>query len=187
MKTFATNGKGSQQTLVELESEKIPVYEDLADAESDLANLAENQIIATHDTGSELSAPVDVVQSSNMHAVTSNAVAEELQDNILQSPITITDLNTQYLVTLKREIGNRPLVLVFTTDINKTGTDKRNYTSLITYDDTAKNYFTFNEERSQTLCYAFVEKVTATTFNLTVFAGTLSSADNYILSAIYRA
>lgn len=78
MKTFATNGTGSQQTLVELESEKIPVYEDLADAESDLANLAENQIIATHDTGSELSAPVDTVQSGNMHAVTSNAVAESL-------------------------------------------------------------------------------------------------------------
>lgn len=75
MKTFATNGTGSQQTLTELDSEKIPVYEDLADAESDLANLAENQIIATHDTGSELSAPVDVVQSGNMHAVTSNAVA----------------------------------------------------------------------------------------------------------------
>lgn len=78
MKTFATNGTGSQQTLTELDSEKIPVYDTLEDAESDLANLAENQIIATHDTGSELSAPVDVVQSGNMHAVTSNAVAESL-------------------------------------------------------------------------------------------------------------
>lgn len=78
MKTFATSGTGNQQTLIELESEKIPVYEDLTDAESDLANLAENQILATKDTGSELSAPVDVVQSGNMHACTSNAVAESL-------------------------------------------------------------------------------------------------------------
>lgn len=77
MKTFATNGTGSQQTLTELDSEKIPVYDTLEDAESDLANLAENQIIATHDTGSELSAPVDTVQSGNMHAATSNAVARE--------------------------------------------------------------------------------------------------------------
>ena len=62
-------------TLEQVPTEKIPVYEDMAAAAADLANLAENQIIATHDTGSELSAPVDVVQSGNMHAVTSNAVA----------------------------------------------------------------------------------------------------------------
>lgn len=62
-------------TLEQVPTEKIPVYEDMAAAVADLANLAENQIIATHDTGSELSAPVDTVQSGNMHAVTSNAVA----------------------------------------------------------------------------------------------------------------
>jgi hypothetical protein len=65
-------------TLEQVPTEKIPVYEDMATAAADLANLAENQIIATHDTGSELSAPVDTVQSGNMHAVTSNAVAESL-------------------------------------------------------------------------------------------------------------
>ena len=64
-------------TLEQVPTEKIPVYEDMAAAESDLANLAENQIIAIHDTGSELSAPVDTIQSGNMHAVTSNAVARE--------------------------------------------------------------------------------------------------------------
>lgn len=63
-------------TLEQVPTEKIPVYEDMADAAADLANLAENQIIATHDTGSELSAPVDTVQSGNMHACTSNAVFE---------------------------------------------------------------------------------------------------------------
>ena len=77
MKTFTTSGTGSQQTLSEIETDKIPVYDSVTDAESDLANLAENQIIATHDTGSELSAPVDTVQSGNMHAVTSNAVANK--------------------------------------------------------------------------------------------------------------
>lgn len=78
MKSYVANGTGSQQTLTESQDNKIPVYDSVSDAESDLANLAENQIIATHDTGSELSAPVDTVQSGNMHAVTSNAVAESL-------------------------------------------------------------------------------------------------------------
>ena len=64
-------------TLEQVPTEKIPVYEDMDAAATDLANLAENQIIATHDTGSELSAPVDTVQSGNMHAVTSNAVANK--------------------------------------------------------------------------------------------------------------
>ena len=79
MKTFTTSGTGSQQTLSPIETDKIPVYDSVTDAEADLANLAENQIIATHDTGSELSAPVDTVQSGNMHAVTSSAVAGALQ------------------------------------------------------------------------------------------------------------
>ena len=64
-------------TLEQVPTEKIPIYDDIDAAAADIANLAENQIIATHDTGSELSAPVDVVQSGNMHAVSSNAVARE--------------------------------------------------------------------------------------------------------------
>jgi hypothetical protein len=78
MKTFSTSGTGNQQTLSEIETDKIPVYDSKADAEADLANLADGQIGATSDTGSELSAPTDTVQSGNMHAVTSNAVAESL-------------------------------------------------------------------------------------------------------------
>ena len=74
MKTFSTSGTGSQQTLSEIESDKIPIYDSMEDVTSDLANLEVGQIVATKDTGSELSAPVDVVQSGNMHAVTSNAV-----------------------------------------------------------------------------------------------------------------
>lgn len=79
MKTFTTSGTGNQQTLSPIETDKIPVYDSVTDAEADLANLAENQIIATHDTGSELSAPTDTIQSGNMHAVTSNAVHEAMQ------------------------------------------------------------------------------------------------------------
>lgn len=57
---------------------KVPVYDTMADAEADLNNLAEGQIIATTDTGDELAQPVDVVESGNLHAVSSDAVAESL-------------------------------------------------------------------------------------------------------------
>lgn len=78
MKTFSTSGTGSQQSLSEIENNKIPVYDTKTDAESDLANLTVGQIIATKDEGNETSTPVDVVQDGNMHAVTSNAVADSL-------------------------------------------------------------------------------------------------------------
>lgn len=74
MKTFTTSGTGSQQTLSELETDKMPLYNSFADAEADLANLEEGQLGATSDTGDELSQPVDTVQAGNLHAVTSNAV-----------------------------------------------------------------------------------------------------------------
>lgn len=75
MKTFTTSGTGSQQTLSELETDKLPLYNSLADAEADLANLEENQIVATKDTGNELAQPVNTVEAGNLHAVTSNAVS----------------------------------------------------------------------------------------------------------------
>ena len=76
MKTFRTVGSGSTQTIEPIENNKIPVYETKTAAETDLANLEVGQIIATKDEGNELSNPVDVVQDGNMHAVTSNAVAD---------------------------------------------------------------------------------------------------------------
>lgn len=76
MKTFSTSGTGIAQTLSEIESEKIPVYDDLDAVIADLANLSVGQIGTTKDTGTELSQPVDVVEEGNLHAVTSNAVAE---------------------------------------------------------------------------------------------------------------
>ena len=76
MKTFRTVGSGSAQTIEPIENNKIPVYETKEAAEADIANLSEGQIIATKDEGNEMFNPVDVVQDGNMHAVTSNAVAD---------------------------------------------------------------------------------------------------------------
>ena len=75
MKTFRTVGSGASQTLEKIENNKIPIYETKAAAEADIANLSDGQIIATKDEGNENAKPVDVVESGNMHAVTSNAVA----------------------------------------------------------------------------------------------------------------
>lgn len=47
MKTFVTSGTGSQQSLQNIHNEKVPVYDSISDAQSDLANLEEGQIIAT--------------------------------------------------------------------------------------------------------------------------------------------
>lgn len=47
MKTFIASGTGSQQSLQNIQNEKVPVYDTISDAQSDLANLEEGQIIAT--------------------------------------------------------------------------------------------------------------------------------------------
>lgn len=78
MKTFSTSGTGNQQTLSEIESNKVPIYDSKADVEADLANLSVGQIVATKDTGDELAQPVNVVESGNLHAVSSDAVAKSL-------------------------------------------------------------------------------------------------------------
>ena len=75
-RTFRTVGSGASQTTEPIENNKIPVYETKAAAEADITNLSDGQIIATKDEGNENAKPVDVVESGNMHAVTSNAVAE---------------------------------------------------------------------------------------------------------------
>ena len=113
MKTFSTSGTGSGQTLSEIESDKIPIYDSLTDVTADLANLSVGQIVATKDTGSELSAPVDTVQSGNMHAVTSNAVAESLKlsdikiTTISDNSATPTIINNSgFLIIIGKITGN---------------------------------------------------------------------------------
>ena len=82
-------------TLEQVPTEKIPIYENRADLDTDLANLAEGQIVATKDTGAELSQPVDVVQSGNLHAVTSNAVAESFFKELWTNPNPASGFNQQ--------------------------------------------------------------------------------------------
>ena len=65
-------------TLEQVPTEKIPIYENRAAVTADLANLTVGQIVATKDTGDELSHPVNVVENGNLHAVSSNAVAEAI-------------------------------------------------------------------------------------------------------------
>ena len=66
-------------TLEQVPTEKIPIYENRAAVTADLANLTVGQIVATKDTGDELAQPVNVVESGNLHAVSSNAVAESMK------------------------------------------------------------------------------------------------------------
>ena len=112
MKTFSTSGTGNQQTLSEIESDKMPIYDSVADAEADLANLEEGQIVATKDTGTELSQPVDVVESGNLHAVTSNAVAQ-VTNNCRIKTVSM-DGNTNAVGTFDvRNIPNIKEILCF--------------------------------------------------------------------------
>lgn len=65
-------------TLEQVPTEKIPIYENRAAVTADLVNLTVGQIVATKDTGDELAQPVNVVEEGNLHAVSSNAVAEAI-------------------------------------------------------------------------------------------------------------
>lgn len=65
-------------TLEPVNIPKVPVYDTAADVEADLTNLNQNQIFLTSDTGNEKAQPVDKVEEGNLHAVTSDAVAESL-------------------------------------------------------------------------------------------------------------
>jgi hypothetical protein len=94
MKTFSTSGTGNQQTLSPIESNKIPIYDSVADVEADLANLEEGQLVATPDTGDELSQPVDVVEEGNLHAVSSDAVHKILFPDYAHGNIFTTDAPT---------------------------------------------------------------------------------------------
>ena len=93
MKLLFTEGVGANQTTTNAQDEKIPVYETKEAAEADIANLSDGQLIATKDEGNEYAKPVDVVESGNMHAVTSNAVAEYVDSKALYNKVT-KDLGT---------------------------------------------------------------------------------------------
>lgn len=74
-KEFYTSGIGSAQTLNPSDESKIKIYDDKAAADLDLANIAENEIIATKAGESEgVVEVVDTVEENNPNAVSSGAV-----------------------------------------------------------------------------------------------------------------
>ena len=96
-RTFRTVGSGNTQSLEPIENNKIPIYETKAAAEADIANLSDGQIIATKDEGNENAKPVDVVEKGNLHAVTSNAVADVLDWNyVIVGPAGSLAIPTEY-------------------------------------------------------------------------------------------
>lgn len=76
----------------------IDVYDSMAELIADLPNLQEGQFAATKDTGDELAQPVDVVEEGNLHAVSSNAVAEMFLNSI-SNDFTISFSNKTANVT----------------------------------------------------------------------------------------
>lgn len=74
-KEFYTNGIGSAQTLNPSDESKIKIYDSKVDADLDLANIEENEIIATKAGESEgVVEVVDTVEEDNPNAVSSGAV-----------------------------------------------------------------------------------------------------------------
>lgn len=119
MKTFRTVGSGNTQTIEPIENNKIPVYETKTAAENDLANLEVGQIIATNNEGNELSNPVDVVQDGNMHAVTSNAVADYTKGVKVIKLSGNTDNSTGFFTISSLTVDN---VIIGGTVLNKNDT-----------------------------------------------------------------
>ena len=114
-KTYVANGTGSGQTLSELDSDKIPVYSTEADLDTDLANLADGELALYPSEGASLSVPIDEVKSGDMHAVTSNAVAEAMKycinsaDRISISSTTwtaIEDVYVNFMMTNTSNVSN---------------------------------------------------------------------------------
>ena len=105
---FYTEGTGNQQTLHTAQKEKIPVYDSIADVTADLANLSAGQIGVTKDTGNELAQPVNAVESGNLHAVTSNAVAESLSYSTEEVATGGKWIDGKPIYRKTVEIGNLP-------------------------------------------------------------------------------
>ena len=66
----------------------IDFYETEDDVDAALAGMPDGQYATWPDQGGELAKPVDVVQSGNLHAITSNAVAEAFGEWVLFENIT---------------------------------------------------------------------------------------------------
>ena len=103
-KQFLANRSGQTPTLDEVPNETIKIYPTEAALDNDLANLEENEIVATDEDNNPASGtqyPVDVVQDGNMHAVTSNAVYDYSNPTT-----TIIESTVKRTVTLDAYVPN---------------------------------------------------------------------------------
>jgi len=88
-KQFYTTGEGSSQTLNQINNEVIKIYTDKAAADLDLANIEENEIVATKAGESEgVVEIVDTVEEDNPNAVSSGAVYDYIKGVDYDLPIT---------------------------------------------------------------------------------------------------
>lgn len=80
-KEFYTSGIGSAQTLSPSDESKIKIYDDKAAADLDIANIEENEIVATKAGESEgVVEVVDTVEENNPNAISSGAVFDYVDD-----------------------------------------------------------------------------------------------------------
>ena len=104
MKAFIAEGTGAAQQLSGIQDEKIPIYGSKADAESDIENLEENQIVATKENGFSsdgvyvVDSPAitggDLIANSSMKIMfTSDIVGEDTS-----TPLSISWNGESYLV-----------------------------------------------------------------------------------------
>jgi hypothetical protein len=148
MKQFIVDRHTTPNTpkMDEVPNEKIPIYDSLADAEADLANLEVGQIGATSDTGSELSAPTDTVQSGNMHAVTSNAVAEMFNNWTFEGQGLSNEIGPETVGF--STVGKKFILIVFRTSLTG-GEENENLgsvllpISLLSYSMLNRGYITY--------------------------------------------
>ena len=154
MKTFRTVGSGSTQTIEPIENNKIPVYETKTAAENDLVNLEVGQIIATNDEGNELSNPVDVVQDGNMHAVTSNAVANAIGDKIRIETYTLSNKSVSANSFASYSFSNpHPDWTLLGAFIMSSGTEDAN-----------RQYGNVRSDQTQTIYCSIMSQVTQTVY-----------------------
>ena len=105
-KQFLANRSGQTPTLDEVPNETIKIYPTEAALDADLANLEEDEIVATDEDNNHASGtqyPVDIVQDGNMHAVTSNAVAGYASSKTVDVTYSGTD-TTHYFATARWHI-----------------------------------------------------------------------------------
>lgn len=112
-------------------STKIPVYDTIEDAEDDLDNLDDGQIIGTVDDGAdELLKVVDTVEDNNMHPVTSNAVFQMVKtvevtkttgaDGMMWGVFSGIDPKKVISILVKNNTGLNATAIIFNAKISPT-------------------------------------------------------------------